>query len=181
MKIHIIGGPGSGKSFIAQYLAERYGIPCLDLDEIFWNHEERDYGARADTLKRDEALVAFLEQESWIVEGAYYRWLAPSFQKAESIFVLNPSRWLRQLRIIRRFFRRKLGLDRSKKETLRGQMELIAWNHKYDGDNLMRATRMLTESTLSFTRCSNLDDVLRHLGQHPNQTVEVTPNGARHL
>jgi adenylate kinase family enzyme len=172
MKIHIIGGPGSGKTFIAQHLAERYGIPVLDLDEIFWDHEKQDYGTRADPEKRDAALAAFIGNEKWIVEGVYYRWLGPSFQAADEIFVLTPPRWLRQARIIRRFFRRKLGLDRSKKETLRGQLDLMAWNHKYDGDNLMRTIRMLKELSLPFTRCATLAEVLDYLKKNPNQAIE---------
>lgn len=168
MKLHIIGGPGSGKTFIARHLAGRHGIPALDLDDIFWNHEAQDYGSRAEPGRRDAALAKFISQESWIVEGAYYRWLAPSFQAADRIIVLTPPRWLRQVRISRRFLVRKLGMDRGRKETLRNQLQLMAWNHKYDGDNLVRALTMLKESALSFSRCSTLADVLLELECHPS-------------
>ncbi len=175
VKLHIIGGPGSGKSFIARHLAGRYGIPVLDLDEIFWDHKERDYGARADPEKRDAELSRFVAKESWIVEGVYYRWLVPSFQRADRIFVLTPPLWIRQVRITQRFFRRKLGLDRSKQETFRGQMELMEWNRKYDKDNLVRAMTMMEELSLSPTRCSTLASVLQHLDQYPNRVHGPDP------
>ncbi len=165
MRLHIIGGPGSGKSFVARHLAEHYRIPVLDLDEIFWDHKEKDYGTQADPEKRDAELSRFIKNDNWIVEGVYYRWLTPSFQKADKIFVLTPPLWIRQVRITRRFFRRKLGLDHSKKETFRGQIELMRWNQKYDEDNLLRALRMIEELSLSTTRCSTLAKVLQHLEQ----------------
>lgn len=177
MKLHIIGGPGSGKSYIARHLAERYAIPVLDLDEIFWDHCEQDYGARADPEERDAQLSRFVRKESWIVEGVYHRWLAPSFKEADRIFVLTPPLWIRQVRLIRRFFRGKIGLDRCKKETYRGQLELMAWNRKYDGDNLVRAMTMLEELSLSPIRCSSLASVLRYLEQYPNQMLAEIPGG----
>lgn len=165
MKIHIIGGPGSGKSFTSRHLAERYGIPVLDLDDIFWDHDEKVYGRKADPGKRDAALSDFLNRENWIVEGAYYRWLGPSFQSADWIFVLVPPLWIRQVRLVRRFLRRKLGIDPSKKETILGQMELMAWNRHYDQDNLMRARSMLADLSLSPISCRGLADVLRRLNE----------------
>jgi adenylate kinase family enzyme len=33
-RIHIIGGPGSGKSYIAHLISDKYSIPALDLDTI---------------------------------------------------------------------------------------------------------------------------------------------------
>ena len=37
MKIHIVGCPGSGKSFLAEKLSTQYGIPHYDLDELQWD------------------------------------------------------------------------------------------------------------------------------------------------
>ena len=39
MKIHIVGGPGSGKSFLAKKLSRELGIPHYDLDDIQWVNE----------------------------------------------------------------------------------------------------------------------------------------------
>ncbi len=165
MKIHILEGPGSGKSFVARKLGERYGIPILDLDEIFWEPNAKDFSSKADPESRDAALIAFVAQDSWIVEGAYYRWLTPCFQTADFIFVLTPPLWLRQARIIRRFIRRKIGLEPGKKETFSSLMNLMAWGKTYDGDNLLRATTLLKELGRQPVHCNGLKGITGHLEQ----------------
>lgn len=62
MKIHIIGGPGSGKSFMAEKLSNQYGIPHYDLDELQWDNEAGDYGTKRDSRKRNELLQQLLKK-----------------------------------------------------------------------------------------------------------------------
>lgn len=159
LRIHLIGGSGTGKTFLARKLGERLSLPVLDLDEIFWSRSASTYGVRASEVERDQALLNFVRQDGWIIEGAYYRWLGPSFEAASHIIVLTPPLWLRQVRIIRRSIRRRLGLESAKKETLRDVRQLLAWNRHYDRDNLARATALLDQQGLNYTRCRNLTDV----------------------
>ena len=46
MKIHIIGGPGSGKSFLADNLSKQFDIPHYDLDDLQWDNVANDYGTK---------------------------------------------------------------------------------------------------------------------------------------
>ena len=39
MKIHIIGGSGSGKTYLADKLSKEYGITHYDLDELQWDNK----------------------------------------------------------------------------------------------------------------------------------------------
>jgi adenylate kinase family enzyme len=90
-RIHIIGGPGSGKSYAARHLSHRLGMSAYDLDDLFWDRAAQSYGGRAPAVDRDARLVAITQQEAWVIEGAYYRWLKPSFERADIIFVLYPN------------------------------------------------------------------------------------------
>jgi adenylate kinase family enzyme len=90
--IHIIGGPGSGKSYAAKYLSARLGISAHDLDDLFWDRAAQTYGVRASQVDRDVGLLEITQQDGWVIEGVYFHWLKPSFERADSIFVLSPQR-----------------------------------------------------------------------------------------
>lgn len=47
-KIHIIGGSGSGKTYIADRISEKLDIKTYDLDELFWDNSADSYGTKAD-------------------------------------------------------------------------------------------------------------------------------------
>jgi adenylate kinase family enzyme len=165
LRIHIIGGSGTGKTFLAKKLGSRLALPVLDLDEIFWSPSANANDVRASEPERDSSLLNFTQRGGWIIEGVYYRWLLPSFEAASHIIVLTPPLWLRQTRIIQRFIRRRLGLESGKKESFRDIRQLLAWNRGYDRDNLARAFAMLDEKRLPYTICASPTDVdalLRH-------------------
>ena len=35
-KIHIIGGPGSGKTYLGDKISDLVDVECLHLDKIYW-------------------------------------------------------------------------------------------------------------------------------------------------
>jgi adenylate kinase family enzyme len=159
-RIHIIGGPGSGKSYIAARLAERFGILTHDLDDLFWDRTAPRYGIQADSSARDRQLAAIISQDGWIIEGVYYQWLAPSFDAADFIIALTPSIWVRHGRVLRRFLLRKLGRIPSKHESLADLWHLLCWSHAYDTDNLVLAREFLAEHGCEPNTCRTYDEVL---------------------
>ncbi len=138
-KLHIIGGPGSGKSYAARQLSDALDIPAYDLDELFWDNAAPIYGVRASPESREQQLTMILQQDAWIIEGVYYRWLERSFAQADRIGILTPPVCLRDWRILIRFMKRTAGIIPSKKERFGDLITLIQWNHTYDRDNLRRA------------------------------------------
>ncbi|EEF60617.1 hypothetical protein [Pedosphaera parvula] len=170
-RIHIIGGPGSGKSYVAAKLAERFGVLACNLDDLFWDSTASHYGVRADASERDRKLAAIVSRDGWIVEGVYYQWLAPSFDAADVIVALTPSIWVRHWRVVRRFVLRKLGRIPSKRESLAGLWHLLRWSHAYDRDNLVRAHRFIVEHGRELITCRTLDEVLRAT-EAPNTALE---------
>ena len=143
MKIHIIGGPGSGKSRLAKELSKRYGIPHYDLDDLFWENDAGRYGTKRDPRERDALLGQILREKDWIIEGVYYAWCRQCFADADRIYVLRVPRRQYRYRIIRRFLRRKLGLEQGKKETLRSLRQLLKWADHYQNVNLAEIRELL--------------------------------------
>lgn len=70
MKIHIIGCSGTGKSYLAKRLSEKYNIPHFDLDDIFWDNSSDRYGVKMPDEKRNQLLDDILRKNDWIIEGS---------------------------------------------------------------------------------------------------------------
>ena len=143
MKIHIIGGPGSGKSFLAEKLSKELGISHFDLDDLQWDNKSASYGVKRSPDERDRLLNDVLSHNDWIIEGVYYAWCQQCFADADRIYVLNVPRYKYRYRIIRRFVRRKLGLEKGKKENLKSLRELLKWADKYQKVNLVEIRKLL--------------------------------------
>lgn len=136
MKIHIIGGPGSGKTFLANKLSNELNIPHFDLDDLQWDNTTVSYGTKRNIKERDELLNKILQKDNWIIEGVYYKWCKQCFEAADKIYVIDVPRYKYRYRIIRRFIRRKLGLEKGKKETLKNLKDLLIWADKFQNVNL---------------------------------------------
>ena len=136
MKIRIIGCSGSGKTFLAKRLSEKYNIPNYDLDDIQWDNSQNSYGIKMPTEKRNRMLNDILQQSDWIIEGVYYAWVLKSFEDADLIYVLNVPRWLYKFRILRRFVKRKIGLEKGKKETFKSVLALLKWTNTFHNTNM---------------------------------------------
>jgi adenylate kinase family enzyme len=159
-RIHLIGGPGSGKSFIAAKLATALGVATYDLDDLFWDRKAGAYGVRADPQQRDQALALLVRQDAWVIEGAYHTWVTPSFARADLIIVLTPSVWLRDWRIVKRFAVRRLGKAPSvKHETVSSLWQLIRWNHRYDQEKLVPARVLIEALGKQAVECKTITEV----------------------
>lgn len=159
-RIHIIGGPGSGKSVVAADLSRRLGIPAYDLDDLFWDAAASRYGFRADAAVRDRKLAEIVAQEGWVIEGVYYGWLAPSFEAADIIVALSPSIWVRHWRVIRRFTLRKLGCAATKYESLLDMWRLLRWSHAYDRRHLVEASKTIRGCGRQIVVCTTPEQVI---------------------
>lgn len=145
MKIHIIGGSGSGKSHLARALSEEYGIPHYDLDELQWDNSSNAYGRKRAREERGLLLDDILKNPDWIIEGVYYTWCRRCFEDADRIYLLNVPRYKYRYRIIRRFVRRKLGLEKGKKESLKSVTALLRWADKYQKEDMAEIRRILAQ------------------------------------
>ena len=136
MKIHIIGCSGSGKTYLAKALSKKYNIPHFDLDDIQWDNESNGYGKKMPVEKRNCLLQQILANNSWIIEGVYYAWVLESFEKADIIYVLDIPKYIYKYRIFIRFLKRKLGIEKGKKETLKSLYNLLKWTDSFQNRNL---------------------------------------------
>ena len=92
-RVHILGAPASGKSYLASLIAERCGFPHYQLDSVFWDKRDGVHPKRRTSSERDAKLAELVGEENWIIEGAHYKWLRPSFERCDLIgrFSIRPT------------------------------------------------------------------------------------------
>ena len=144
MKIHIIGCSVSGKTYLAKALSKKYNIPHFDLDDIQWDNNAAGYGVKMPIEKRTELLNNILENEDWIIEGVYYAWVGKCFEDADKIYVLDIPKRVYKYRIIKRTIKRKLGLEKGKKETLKSVYNLLKWTDTFQNENMLEIRKILS-------------------------------------
>ncbi len=144
MKIHIIGCSGSGKTYLAKALSKNYSIPHFDLDDIYWDNNADGYGVKMPVEKRTELLNNILENENWIIEGVYYAWVGKCFEDADKIYVLDLPKRVYTYRIIKRAIKRKLGLEKGKKETLKSVYNLLKWTDTFQNEDMVEIRKILS-------------------------------------
>ena len=145
MKIHIIGCRGSGKTYLAKALSEKYNVPHFDLDDIQWDNNADGYGVKMPVEKRTELLNNILENEDWIIEGVYYAWVGKCFEDADKIYVLDIPKRIYTYRIIKRTIKRKLGLEKGKKESLKSVYNLLKWTNTFQNKSMVEIRKILTK------------------------------------
>lgn len=125
MKIHktfIFGLAGSGKTSFAKELAKKLRIKDYDLDNIFF--EDKNYKKRNEKA-RQKLLNKIIRNKKWIIEGAHTdAWVSPILKKADLIIILKTNLLLCKIRVLKRYFKRKLNKN-VKKETLIGVLSLV--------------------------------------------------------
>lgn len=108
-RILIFGVSGSGKTTLAEKLAAKTGIPLHLADEIAWNPGWQEV-PMAEQLRR---VLEIVEQDAWILDSAYGKWLDVVFPRVELIVCLDYPRAISLTRLIRRTFRRCLYKEKS--------------------------------------------------------------------
>jgi hypothetical protein len=113
-RIHITGGPGSGKTTAGRYLSEALALPLLSLD-YYW----LDTNVRLD-MPRDGSIVTDAVAEhvrdlaltgAWLTEGGFLDWTQPLMERAELIIWMQAPWRVASYRILLRHFRAELVRD----------------------------------------------------------------------
>ena len=132
-KIHIIGSVGSGKTTLAKEISTRLDIPYYELDNVVWlRHKSGDI--RRTELEREEYLNIIIQSGSWIIEGVHNEdWVVNCYLNADLIIFLDTKYSIRTYRIIKRFMKQKLRLEKSNyKPKSSIFFKMFKWNRYFE-------------------------------------------------
>lgn len=105
-RIHIIGGPGSGKTTLARQIAGTTGAPLYELDNIGY---ENGAGTRRPLHAKLADLHDIAAQPAWITEGIFLWWTDELLHRADMIVWLDPPVRVDLWRIVSRHVRTSLA------------------------------------------------------------------------
>lgn len=143
-KTYIIGIVGSGKSTLARKLSKDLGINHYEVDAIAYKIVG---GERLkQTLEQQiQAFKTINEEDSWIIEGTYRPSCAYVLEEADRIVFLDPPLWLRRYRIIKRFIKQNLKLEKCHyKPDLEMLRAMFEWTNTFE-DNRKVFEEMLSK------------------------------------
>jgi adenylate kinase family enzyme len=101
-RINVIGSTGSGKTTMARLLAERLGLPHVELDALHWGP---NWTEEPDDLFRERTDLA-LRGDGWVTDGNYAVVRDIVWSRADTVVWLDYDLPVIMWRLTRRLFRR---------------------------------------------------------------------------
>lgn len=101
-RVLTFGVCGSGKSMLAQQIADRIGVPYVSIDDICW-----DPGwVQASPEELDARVIPVLQRDAYAVDSVYRRHNALALERVDVIVGLDYPRLVSLARLLRRTVRR---------------------------------------------------------------------------
>jgi adenylate kinase family enzyme len=131
-RILIYGVTGSGKTFLAEQVAYRTGLPWHSVDDLTWLPE---WVAVPDGEQRAR-IAEICAQEEWVLDSAYSGWRDIVLARADLIVALDYPRWVSLSRLLRRTagrVRDRRPICNGNVETFRqviGRDSIIGWHFR---------------------------------------------------
>lgn len=122
-RVNVIGSSGSGKTSVGKALAERLGVPFIEIDELNWGRYPNWRMPPTDELRASVELAT--RRDEWVVDGSYGSVRDIVWSRADTVVWLDIPFALRFARMLRRTIGRSLkrevlwGMQR---ETLRASV-----------------------------------------------------------
>jgi len=164
MKVCIVGPSGAGKSTIAVQLARKFNVATYEFDHVYWDMSGAEFVKNSDESMA-QAIEKIIEQDRWLVEGAYDKRMYPLLAECSLILRVEVSFSVRAIRLIRRFVWSTVT-GKLPKETFRNTVDLIKFSFRFDRrlSEFLSADVMLSRKVASVRDTSSCIEAMRAAG-----------------
>lgn len=185
-RICVVGCSGGGKTTFAALLAQRLGLPHLELDSIY-------HQPQWETLSTEDfrsRVAAFTNQSEWVVDGNYISEIGDiTWGRAESVVWIDTPRHVATARVVRRTFGRvflRKELWNSNRERLRHvlsrdpERSIVAWAWKMHDKYTARYEAAMEDPRwdhIRFVRLQTRRDLRGFLGSFASASHDSTTPG----
>lgn len=154
LNVHVIGLAGSGKTTLAQWIADTFDLSLHDLDWIAYDkHGERPL---AEIERRIEGISRV---DGWVTEGAYQEsWIEPLLAGAGAIVWLDLSLHTCIFRMVKRHLRAELTRTNQHPGWVR-LLRFLNYTMRTSGRQRQRTRRLLSAYSDKVYHCRTSSDV----------------------
>lgn len=130
MKILILGIVASGKTMVARKLSKKINIKHYEIDSIV--HDDNNCGKKR-TLDEQVKIFNKINKNSWILEGTPRKEQDHIINSADIIYFIDIPKYIRYYRIIKRFIKQKLGIEKvNYKVDIKLLKDMFKWTNEYE-------------------------------------------------
>lgn len=145
MKILIIGAVGTGKTTLSKQLSKKYNIKHYEIDSIV--HDDNAGGRKRTEEEQNRIINQIDEGNDWIIEGTLRKNLYYLIEMSDKIIYLDIPKRTRNVRILTRFIKQKLKIEKSNyKPTLKMLKLMYKWSREHENNK-----QQLEESLNKYT------------------------------
>ncbi|NOU86357.1 hypothetical protein GC102_11330 [Paenibacillus sp. LMG 31460] len=133
-KVYIIGIVASGKTTLAKQLSNKRNIPWYELDSIV--HHITETGRHKRTAAEQVKVIKEIDKNgTWIFEGTDRESYRCLYEMADTIIFLDTPLWKRRIRILTRFFKQNLGIEKCHyKPDITMLKMMYKWTHDFESN-----------------------------------------------
>jgi adenylate kinase family enzyme len=160
MKIYIVGSISSGKSTLAKKMSKSLKIPYQSLDEIVYATDKSSpWGNRKRPVEeRNNLFYTVIQQPCWIIEDTGRPCFEVGLRMADTIVLLEISSKLRNYRIIKRWIKQRLGIEKCiYNPTYEMLICMLQWSKDYDEGKENLEDRIFPYKEKVITLRNNMD------------------------
>ena len=130
MKILIVGTVGTVKTTLARKLSKEYNIKYYEIDSIV--HDDINKKKRT-PQQQNEIISNINKEDGWIIEGVLRENLEDLLEIAEKIIYLDIPKNIRNKRILTRYIKQKIGIEKSNyKPSLKMLKMMYKWSNEFE-------------------------------------------------